>query len=259
MPGEQTEGKTHVSEPHALSEAGLHEAVVRIISSWPQAMVLDAGAGEGCLSLRLSEAGISTIAVDRDPSGFAPPNVPMVCCDLGTGLPFGDSTFDIVCCLDVIEHVEDPFAVTRELERVLRPGGRLILSTPNILRVASRFWYFWRGFHSAFSPQLMGIDSVSAGQLSHCITPYGYHVNPLSLLELILVLQRSGLTLVDVHSVNATHRRVRRLMRWVFRLVYAVVRRFSSEWSYVSPQIEDWLVREEVLADRTLIVEAVKR
>lgn len=248
-----------MSDPHALSEAGLHEAVVKLVSRWPRGTVLDAGAGEGSLSLKLSEAGIRTIAVDRDPSELALHDVPVVCCDLGNGLPFQDSSFDVVCCLDVIEHVEDPFHVARELERVLRSGGRLVLSTPNVLRVASRFWFFWRGFHSAFSPQLMGIDPLVAGHLPHKITPFGFHVNPLSLLDLILVLQRSGLTLVDVHSIRTTHRQARRLLCQVFRLAYAVQRRFSSEWSYVSPQIENWLVREEVLSDKTLVLEVVKQ
>lgn len=50
-------------------------------------------------------------------------------------LPFADNWFDTVVSLDVIEHVYDPLSLIRELTRVLRPDGELIISTPNI-----RFW-----------------------------------------------------------------------------------------------------------------------
>lgn len=46
-------------------------------------------------------------------------------------LPFKDSTFDCVICLEVIEHVKNPYLVMLEIRRVLKMGGRLILSTPN--------------------------------------------------------------------------------------------------------------------------------
>jgi 2-polyprenyl-6-hydroxyphenyl methylase/3-demethylubiquinone-9 3-methyltransferase len=47
-------------------------------------------------------------------------------------LPYEEATFDAALCLEVIEHVVDPRALVREIARVLRPGGSLYLSTPNI-------------------------------------------------------------------------------------------------------------------------------
>ncbi len=47
-------------------------------------------------------------------------------------LPFKNKIFDIVTCLDVIEHVKDPELVLTEIRRVLKDGGNLIVSTPNI-------------------------------------------------------------------------------------------------------------------------------
>ncbi|MGH7500187.1 MAG: class I SAM-dependent methyltransferase [Longimicrobiales bacterium] len=46
-------------------------------------------------------------------------------------LPFASATFDIVLCTEVLEHVADPAAVIAELVRVVRPGGRVIVSIPN--------------------------------------------------------------------------------------------------------------------------------
>src|SRR5690606_33050398 len=46
-------------------------------------------------------------------------------------LPYADSSFDVVASMDVIEHVGDPVAWTREALRVLKPHGILFLTTPN--------------------------------------------------------------------------------------------------------------------------------
>ncbi len=57
----------------------------------------------------------------------------VACVDLNAGvLPYRDRSFDCVTCLEVIEHVVDPLRLLKELRRVLRPQGRLVLTTPNI-------------------------------------------------------------------------------------------------------------------------------
>lgn len=48
----------------------------------------------------------------------------------GYGTGFADASFDVVVCSDVIEHVDDPQAMLREIRRLLVPGGRLVITTP---------------------------------------------------------------------------------------------------------------------------------
>lgn len=53
-------------------------------------------------------------------------------------LPYSDARFDLVVSMDVIEHVGDPLAWTREALRVLKPGGTLFLTTPNYASLSLR-------------------------------------------------------------------------------------------------------------------------
>jgi SAM-dependent methyltransferase len=53
----------------------------------------------------------------------------------GDGLPFADGAFDLTCCTEVLEHVADFEGTVAELQRVTRPGGLLLISTPNYRNV----------------------------------------------------------------------------------------------------------------------------
>lgn len=99
-------------------------------------LVLDGGCGPGRASERLRARGARVVALDLAPRmlalatarGAARAAVGDV-----ARLPFGEGTFDVVLSTEVIEHTPDPLDSARELYRVLRPGGHLVLSTPNWL------------------------------------------------------------------------------------------------------------------------------
>jgi SAM-dependent methyltransferase len=55
-----------------------------------------------------------------------------------TGLPFGDGTFDALFAGEILEHVADPAAVLAEWARLVRPGGVLVVTTPNRKRITNR-------------------------------------------------------------------------------------------------------------------------
>jgi 2-polyprenyl-3-methyl-5-hydroxy-6-metoxy-1,4-benzoquinol methylase len=99
--------------------------------------VLDAGFGTGFGTRILADAGAEhVVGIDNDASAVEqasaelPENVEFRVSDVAT-LPFADASFDVVTCMEVIEHVEDPERVLGELHRVLKPDGLLLLSTPN--------------------------------------------------------------------------------------------------------------------------------
>lgn len=87
--------------------------------------VLDVGSADGPSARWLPQPG--RVAVDLDPRGLV---AGRDACASALALPFRDETFDLVAAFDVIEHCEPESRAVAELARVLRPGGRLLVSVP---------------------------------------------------------------------------------------------------------------------------------
>lgn len=97
--------------------------------------VLDVGCGEASFTLALARAGASAVGVDvaEEPLRRARarhPELDLRLLDAAGPWPLEDASFDVVWAGEVIEHVADTVAWLSEVRRVLRPRGRLLLSTP---------------------------------------------------------------------------------------------------------------------------------
>ena len=100
-------------------------------------------------------------------------------------LPFEDSSFDVVICLEGVEHVVEPYSLIKEICRVLRPDGIVVLSLPNVQSLYSRLKFLFTGTFYQFEPE---------GQLH----PLGRlidrgHISPLSLVQLEYIFGEFGL------------------------------------------------------------------
>lgn len=116
----------------------------------PGARVLDVGCGVGQVIRRLTVAGFEAHGVDVSEPNIAKAKRDSSFCQVydGKKLPYADSFFDAAGALNVLEHVEEPEAFVVELVRVVRPGGRVVVSSPNFFRVIG-----FRDYH----PRMRGV------------------------------------------------------------------------------------------------------
>jgi SAM-dependent methyltransferase len=90
----------------------------------------------------LRETGWTVLPFDLFPFRFKVEGLECQKADITEGLPLDDSCADLVVCEEGIEHVSDQIALLREFNRVLRKGGLLIVTTPNISCLRSRLSSF---------------------------------------------------------------------------------------------------------------------
>jgi SAM-dependent methyltransferase len=148
--------------------------------------VLDIPAGNGLLASRLRECGHQAVCADinREKPDY-------VFADLNERLPFSDREFDTCVCMEGIEHVLDSAALIAELCRITRPGGRIIISLPNIQNAYSRLNFLCTGYFYQFNPwssrHLQSGEQIDRG-----------HIAPLSYVQLRYLFQHYGARLLSV-------------------------------------------------------------
>jgi hypothetical protein len=141
----------------AHAAPGVHEKAVELLASRlpPGSRVADLGAGQGALSLRLSDAGFEVISFELDRAGWKPQEIECIGLDLNHSVASiaEHGPFDAFCAMDVIEHLENPRGFIRQL--IAAANGRrftLVMSLPNPLDTFSTIALFRRGVFNWFSP-----------------------------------------------------------------------------------------------------------
>lgn len=167
------------------ADIGLHDQAIALFQQYVPtgSRVLDIGAGAGAFSKHLADSGFIVTALDVVTDKWTHKEIPFFKVDINLGIVCHiDDKFDAACCLEVIEHVENPWSLLREIFQVLKPGGRLILSTPNITSFLSRLIFLRTGeFH-----QFRGAD-----------LSYG-HTRPITHSELSIIAYQVGWRIVEV-------------------------------------------------------------
>ena len=254
-------GVRRAREASELGTSAIHHATLAAITrAAPPGLSgnhLDVGSGTGEL-LRLVGARYSLrpFACDYTDRFMETPEQKVTLVDLDrANLPFENDRFALVTCLEVIEHLENFRALTRDVFRVLRPGGIAVFSTPNVLNLRSRFRYFSSGFYNLFGP--LALDD------SHRHSARG-HVTPVNWFYLGHALASTGFTDLRV-SVDKYQRRsflAFALLLAPIRLSNAAVYRRDKKTYGTVNESNAWMVQmmnsRDLLLGRTLIVSAAK-
>jgi 2-polyprenyl-3-methyl-5-hydroxy-6-metoxy-1,4-benzoquinol methylase len=174
----------------------------------PGARLLDVGCGNGIFldRIRRQAAGVELTGVDYSKYQVerpAHPSLRLLQADLGKGIPLGDRSFDVVYAAEIIEHVLDPDFLLGEIRRVLRPGGTLVLSTPNLCA-----WYnralFALGVQPLFVESSTRSSAVGSGFLRRFkrgSTPVG-HVRIFTLAAIRDLLASAGFSVTAVKGAS---------------------------------------------------------
>lgn len=146
----------------------------------PDRRILDLPAGNGLLADALRQAGHDVVCADINRER---PDYRYV--DMAQPLPFADAEFDVVLCLEGLEHLIDPVQLVRELARVARPGGTVIVSTPNVMNFHSRLQFLFTGVPYQFNPA--AVPAISTGDAAD-----RGHIFPLSYFQLRYLFEQYG-------------------------------------------------------------------
>ena len=123
--------------------------------------VLDIGCNIGqLLHLMNFQANIKGVGIDisiealQNARQILPEAFDFFLCSIEKGLPFADNSFDVIVCMDVIEHLENPGIVLKEMHRVLRPGGRFLFHVPVTDIFLSLDWFYQKMMPESFNKKM---------------------------------------------------------------------------------------------------------
>jgi len=243
-----------MSEPVALAHEAIYQTVLQALRDEPRGRLLDVPAGHGALAKLLLNEGFEVSCCDLYPEIFELENVPISQGDLDGAFPYEDNSFDSAVCIEGLEHIENPANAIREFGRVLRSGGCLIASVPNIMNVEERLKWLMYGYTSHFKP--LSRETIQRARDSYPgMEEIGLHVNAISYSELRYLLEKSGF------AVEKTMLDKRKRNTWTYWPVVAAIRLFGGLTSKERRR-ERWTdelnSREVLTGGNTLIFKARK-
>jgi 2-polyprenyl-3-methyl-5-hydroxy-6-metoxy-1,4-benzoquinol methylase len=175
--------------PRENTTANTHRIVAEMLGGLsPCRRVLDIPCGEGAFVQRIAAPGMEIHAADCEDL-LQVPGAIFQRADMNRRLPYADGQFDAVVSIDGIEHLEQPFAFVRECARILGDGSSLVLSTPNISSLRSRWRWMVTGFHNKCKSPL---DEERPTPL--------HHLNMLSFAQLRYMLHTSGFRITAIRT-----------------------------------------------------------
>jgi len=226
-----------------------NEAYARFLAGWDEsfyakyadtlcpeqagARVLDVGCGVGQVVARLTRQGYEAYGADVSQPNIARAREFSARCQVydGRKLPFSDGYFASAGAFNVLEHVENPEAFLLDLVRVVQPGGKVVVSSPNFLRVLgfrdyhprmrglANKWRNWKRLRAKLRQMRQAPEEVRFDRMAPIVkepfTPDDDAIVVTNPLEMAFHLRRAG---CQIERLECTDRYVSRLLDWLLNL-----------------------------------------
>ncbi len=155
---------------------GVHNKCAQLIMSEPKGTVLDLGSGEGAFVERISNYHqVTATGLQNNAYKSFKLNNEYFEVDLNKEFDL-KRQFDYATCIEVIEHLENPWKLYRDIFNHLKPNGKAIITTPNIETISSRIRFLRNANFDGFG----NFD-----------VPFE-HINPISFEEMFAIIKRTG-------------------------------------------------------------------
>lgn len=240
----------HGQTIRALATDDHYPAVLKLFEGAPPGRILDVPAGHGAFALELLRLGygdIHCLDINAEAFSLKDERVRFQRHDVSDPLPYPDAHFDYVFSIEGIEHFDNPWVFVRELCRVLKPGGRIYISTPNTFSVDARIKYLVSGYFPRFKPLMQHPDKVMDQPVDDA------HISPIYFWQLNYFLMQGGVKIERVNT-NAFFYKpqwIKRVMEnWIARIIRNNVRKRHFP--------DQGVTSEEMLFGDCIIIEGKK-
>lgn len=129
--------------------------IVRLVGNVKQLRILDAACGRGQIVQILKFVGHDVTGTDIADCFCAEKSIPFVQADLDQDFPFPDNSFDVVLNSTALHYLKSSEHFFSESRRVLKPGGKIIFTIPNISNLGGRYYFFKTGKITEYSSSVL--------------------------------------------------------------------------------------------------------
>ena len=230
---------------------GTHEKVFSLIKNGVNSSIIDVPSGYGAFILRLKDNGYKNITAIDIENILKIKHDDFSTGDMTKNLPMEDNSVDTFVCIDGIEHIDEQFRFIKESARVLKVDGELIISTPNISSLRSRWRWLMTGHHNKCKSPL---DENKPTPL--------HHIGMISFPEIRYLLHTNNLIIKHI-STNRI-----KPINWLYSIILPLSFLYTS-LSYkksgrkenteaINQEVKISMFSLSVLLGETLIIRAVK-
>ncbi len=226
--------------------------IIEVFELKKRGRILYLGCARGDYSIELKRIGYDVIAADAYGDFQYKNEIEFKICDVTKKLPFPDKSFDYILLAEIVEHLKNPYFAMREINRVLRKSGKIILSTPNILNIKSRIRFLIEGSYEYFrGPPLDQIKNLKENLYQLHVFPYRYY-------ELEFLLSDCGLQINRIFTSVYENLFLSFFIPFIKFQLLAKNNRSLKKGGLDYSRINKILLSKEILFGRHLIIEASK-